>query len=264
MRALVWIEWLKLRKYRTFWVLIGLFFICFPGITYLVYYFMTQLPRQGRRLINADQYFQFPDIWQTAAYMGSFTLILLGMLVITLTTNEFVFRTHRQNIIDGWSRMQFIGAKWVMLLVFSLISTCCLILTVMVFGLLNTRHLYVPDIWENIRIVWFFFLQSLAYISVAFLFAMLFKRAGLAIGLFFLYAFILEKVVSVAINHFIGSYGRFLPLESTNHLIPNPLLRKIPGITNDQTNPYLYFGLALAYTCIFAYITVRHMRRSDL
>jgi len=261
---LVRIEWLKIRKYRTFWVLLGLFFLCFPGITYLVYYFMTQLPREGRRFLDADQYFQFPDVWQTAAYLGSFALILLGMLVITLTTNEFVFRTHRQNIIDGWNRMQFIKAKWVLLFMFSLITAICLILTALTFGLVTTNHLYGPDVWEHVRIIWFCFLQALTYLSVAFLFGMLFRRAGLAIGLFFLYAFILEKVAAVLIDHYIGPYGKFLPLESTNHLIPNPLLHRIPGLTPDPTNPYVYFFLGLGYTALFAFITVRQMTRRDL
>jgi len=264
MGNLLRIEWLKIRKYRTFWVLMGLFVFAFPGATYIFYYLQTQIPRQGRRLLNARHYFQFPDIWQSAAWLGSFTLVLLGMLVITLITNEFVFRTHRQNIIDGWNRMQFITAKWSMVVIFALIATLCLILTALTFGLLTADQLYLSDILESSRMIWFFFVQSLAYLSVAFLFGILFKRAGLAIGLFFLYALILEKVIFVLINHFIGPYGKFLPLETTNHLIPSPLLRAIPGLKPDNTNPYIYFVLALIYILLFVFITVRQMRKADL
>lgn len=264
MWGLVRVEWLKIRKYRTFWVLLGLFVLCFGAATYLAFYIQTQIPRQAHKLINPEQYFQFPRIWQTSAYLGSFMLILLGLLVITLTTNEFVFKTHRQNIIDGWSRMQFITAKWIMILIFALIATICLIITAMIFGLLTSDQLYFSDILENSRMIWFFYIQSVAYLSVAFLFSMLFKRAGLAIGLFFLYALIIEKVVAALVNHFIGSYGRFFPLETTNHLIPNPFLRIIPGLSIDNTNPYTYLILAIVYSCIFAYITIRQVRHSDL
>ena len=38
-------------------------------------------------------------------------------------SNEYTFKTHRQNIIDGWSRKQFITSKLMDVLIISLIVT---------------------------------------------------------------------------------------------------------------------------------------------
>ena len=51
-----------------------------------------------------------------------------------LVTNEFSFRTHRQNIIDGWSRRQFVDVKIAMAVIIALVSTLMVILTALVFG----------------------------------------------------------------------------------------------------------------------------------
>lgn len=264
MIPLLKIEWLKLKRYRTFWVLTGLFILCFPALTYLVYYFQTQLPRQGRILLDSIRFFQFPGIWQTAAYIGSFILILPGLLIITLITNEFVFRTHRQNIIDGWSRMQFITAKWLMVAIFTLLACGCLVLTALIFGWFTSDNPAISDVTDGISFLLYFFVVSLDYLSVAFLFGVLFKRAGLAIGLFFLYAWFIEKIVGLILYKYVENIGRFLPLASADHLIPNPLLRKIPGIKPDDTSPAIYFITALIYIAAFIFITFRWMKRSDL
>lgn len=266
MIQLIKIEWLKLKRYRTFWVLTLLFVASFPAFIYVFYYFQTQLPREGRILLDSLRFFQFPGIWQTAAYLGSFTLILPGLLIITLVTNEFVFRTHRQNIIDGWSRMQFIRAQWILVIVFVLLACFCLILSSLVFGWATGSPIGSPASagGGGISYVLYFLVQTMDYLSLAFLFAVLFKRAGLAIGLFFLYAWFIERIIGVILNKFFDGTGRFLPLSSADHLIQNPLLHKIPGWTADQTNPAVYIAVALIYMAIFISITIRQIKRSDL
>lgn len=264
MLQLLKIEWLKLKRYRTFWVLAMMFVICFPAFTYIFYYFQTQLPSQGKILLDSIRFFQFPGIWQTAAYLGSFTLILPGLLIITLVTNEFVFRTHRQNIIDGWSRMQFIRAQWLIVMTFVLLAGVCLVLTSLVFGWVAGSAEGSADPAGSMLYLVYFLVQATDYLSLAFLFAILFKRAGLAIGLFFLYAWFIEKILSVILDKFLNNAGNFLPLSSADHLIPNPLLHKIPGWKVDETNPLVYLAIAAIYIAIFIMISVRRIKRSDL
>ncbi|MHB1921540.1 MAG: ABC transporter permease [Chitinophagaceae bacterium] len=264
MGGLLQIEWLKIKKYRTFWVLLILFALAFPALTYMGYYFQTQIPRQGRAILNLLQYFQFPDIWQATAYLGSFLLILPGLLVITLTTNEFVFKTQRQNIIDGWSRGQFITAKWMLIFSLSLVAMICLLLTGLLFGLATTRPFSGTALLEKIHFLPFFFVQALSYLSVAFLFGMAFKRAGLAIGLFFLYTWVIEKILMVILDKYFNNLGKFLPLEVTNRLIPNPVYRIIPGLSPDTTSPYMYLLVAGIYILVIITLTTRMIRRADL
>ncbi len=49
--------------------------------------------------------------------------MILGMLFILLITNEVQYRTHRQNIIDGWSRTNFILAKFSVMIAFVVVAT---------------------------------------------------------------------------------------------------------------------------------------------
>ena len=67
--------------------------------------------------------FAFPDVWQTVSWNSTMLFIIPAILIITLTTNEFVYKTHRQNIIDGWSRKQFISVKLVEVLLLSVFTT---------------------------------------------------------------------------------------------------------------------------------------------
>ncbi len=61
--------------------------------------------------IASSSPYDFAHTWQTTSYVGGWLLLLPGLLLILLITNEFSFRTHRQNIIDGWARKDFYNVK---------------------------------------------------------------------------------------------------------------------------------------------------------
>src|ERR1700712_2726128 len=105
------IEWLKVSSYRTFWILLAIIAICMPGFNYVVYNFTdNSLPKMnGQSILGAP--YSYPNVWKTVPYNSGLLVFIPAILVITLTTNEFTFRTHRQNVIDGWSRSRFIGLK---------------------------------------------------------------------------------------------------------------------------------------------------------
>ncbi|MFK5098226.1 hypothetical protein, partial [Klebsiella pneumoniae] len=66
--------------------------------------------------------FVFPEVWQTVAYFSSFFVLLPSILVIMLVTNEYTYKTHRQNIIDGWSRNEFLLSKLIDVAIISLVT----------------------------------------------------------------------------------------------------------------------------------------------
>src|SRR4249920_2835928 len=110
------IEWMKIKNYRTFWILLAITFICIPAFNYSFYDLTdNSFPKiKGKSILGTP--FSFPDVWQTVAFNSSLLLFIPAILIITLTTNEFTYKTHRQNIIDGWNRNQFIGVKLIEIL----------------------------------------------------------------------------------------------------------------------------------------------------
>lgn len=216
MLHLLKIEWLKLNKYRAFKWLMGAFIISIFGINYVIHEF--ELTRSASTVIGNP--FQFPYVWGTVSYFSSFMLIIPGLIMILIMSNEFSFRTHRQNIIDGLSRNQFISTKIVLVILFAVGLTILVFLTACIFGFFEGGSSFSLLRSEYI---FYFFIQSIIYISVAMVFVLLLKRSGVSIGLYFLYAFVLENMFSGIINHLVKPLGYFLPLDSADKLIPIPI-----------------------------------------
>src|SRR5271155_4970554 len=136
------VEWLKIRSYRTFWILLAITVVSIPAFSYMLFNLMNNsFPKvKGKSVLGSP--FAFPDAWQTVAWNSSLLFIVPAILIITLTTNEFTYRTHRQNVIDGWSRGQFIGVKLIEVLLLAILSTLVVLLTVLGFGYIGNK---VPD-----------------------------------------------------------------------------------------------------------------------
>src|SRR5580704_1643184 len=111
MIRLLKIEWMKVKNYRTFWILLLITIVSMPAFNYTVYDLTNNsFPKvRGKNILGSP--FGFPEVWQTVAWNSALLLLIPAVFVITLTTNEFTYRTHRQNIIDGWGRNQFINVK---------------------------------------------------------------------------------------------------------------------------------------------------------
>src|SRR5215217_6317706 len=108
-------EWLKIRKYRAFWWMTGIIALSYPGINYLFFSIYKGLIEKGNTashiLLSLGNPFAFPEAWHTVSYLSSFFVFIPSVVVIMFITNEYTYKTHRQNIIDGWSRKQFMTAK---------------------------------------------------------------------------------------------------------------------------------------------------------
>src|SRR5436190_3460239 len=116
MRSLVRTEWLKMRKYNAFWWVMGITALSYPGIIYIFfkgYEDFTNKPSQANQIAKMalGNPFSFPEAWHTIAFAASCFVFIPAVVVIMLMSNEYSFRTHRQNIIDGWSRKQFVTSK---------------------------------------------------------------------------------------------------------------------------------------------------------
>lgn len=208
--------------------------------------------------------FDFPNVWHTVSWFSSFLLFIPGLMIITSITNEYTYKTHRQNIIDGWSRHQFSHIKIVLIIIISIFSTIFVFLTSILFGLLSGSAFS----FDKIEYIGFYFIQSLSYCMLALLLSILIKRSGLAIGLFFLYSFIIENILGAILNNMGGvrtndGPGDYLPLNTVDNLIPFPFFRNLVKF-GEPPSLYVLLGLSAVYLFLYYYISVRRFQMQDL
>lgn len=219
MVRLLKLEWMKIRKYRAFLILLALYAVSLVGINYMVFNSLSKTsignPMAAAFIGNP---FSFPEVWQSVSYLSSFLFFIPGLMIILLMANEYSFRTNRQSVINGLNRSQFIGAKILLLLAIALLATLLAFVVAALLGLTGEP----PFSLHNVKYIGYFFVAAMSHMSVALVIILLFKRSGISIGLYFLYIFIVENLLSVFINKLVPKAGFFLPLESADKLIPVP------------------------------------------
>jgi hypothetical protein len=218
--SLLSIEWLKIKNYRSFWILAG----AFAGLLLLwnagVNTDVISVGPKDINILNDD--YSFPSVWHNLGWWTSLFVLFISILVITLTCNEFTYRTHRQNVIDGWSRLHFYHAKVSLVLTFSIGITILVFVSGAVFGFLSGGTL--RGMFSDLSHLGYTFLLTLNYLGLSMLLALLIRRSGLTIALFLAYALFLEVAIQGILNHYTDSHaGDYLPLQASDELLPFPL-----------------------------------------
>lgn len=263
-----------MKNYNAFIVISSFFIVGIIAANYIAYSFKKNVidAADPTGLLSSSSPFGFPKVWQTVSYYSGLTLLLPGLLLLILVTNEFTFRTHRQNIIDGVSRNQFTTVKLMLALITAAVSTFIVFLTALLFGLLSQTSFSVSGI-ENVG---YFFLKALTYNFIAVLIGVLVRRTGFAIAVYFIYT-VLENGISLALfvwainlkkDHGIdiGNLGNYLPMNASDGLLYSPF-SSISDMANKimpSDFTWIVLGLALAYLVLFFWWSRKRMVDSDL
>lgn len=260
------IEWMKLKNYRAFWVLGFLYLISIGGINYITFRIQQNIleSKQAKNMaemVLGQPPYSFPVVWQMTAFTSSFLLFIPGLLMIISVTNEYSYKTHRQNIIDGWTRRDFIVSKMLLAIFLAIVSTLMVMITATVFGFLEGSHDFST---EKFQFIGYFFLQALSYIMAALLLAVLIKRGGMAIGIYFLYTAVIENVIKSILNHYFNGIGQYMPLQSTDELIPAPLLDRIKSQFTAPPDYPVLLVVALVYLVSYFVVTAVKFEKDDL
>ena len=130
------IEWMKVKNYNAFIILSSFFALGVVTVNYVIFLVNKNMVSEaaGAGLVGKFSPYDFDKTWQTTSYASGLILILPALLIMMLITNEFAFKTHRQNIIDGWSRLEFIHVKIVAALIIAVVSTLLVFITALSFG----------------------------------------------------------------------------------------------------------------------------------
>lgn len=219
-------EWLKIKKYNGFWWMLGIVAITYPSISYISYKFITStsasLNISGTMVTEfLGNVFAFPEVWHSVAYLCGFFVLVPIFLVVMLITNEYSFKTHKQNIIDGWSKEEFMVGKLLSVSIISVVATVMFSITALIFGIVSKSEGVTASMTAGLGYILLFFLETFAHLSIAFMLGLLCKKAIMALGIYFAYAIIGENLLKGLLLK-VPNLIDFLPLQIVNNLIPLP------------------------------------------
>ena len=291
-------EFLKLKGNTSFKVFSILFIVFLPAIIFTV----PTLVESGT--VGENTYPLLPrdyeTTWYFTAYLASwFSLFILSFILIFHITNEYAYKTVRQNIIDGYSRSDFFKSKLAMLFAIAFMAT----LYVAVVGLAasiyfqtftvvdidinpfdmmggdmsSLRALVNPGANEMITVdfddtifdgflaIVSYFLQVLAYLVFAMFIAFSLKRGAISI-IVYLGAFLVEIIVRGQLSsqgvNFISDH---LPLRSFSLVLPNPdITDLLLGLQSVDTLNIKYVILTTVYMVVFLVLTRWIFARRDV
>jgi ABC-2 type transport system permease protein len=214
----------------------------------------------------------FPDIWQNVLFFASIRYFLLfpAIIVIILVTNEFTFKTIRQNIINGMSRKEFLLSKLQVLFWLSVIITVILTIMVLILGLSNTADPTASMVFSKIVFVPGFFIQIFSFLVFAFFAGFMLRSTGLAIGIFTLYALIIEPVFYYVLKIpklQPNTISQYLPVNSVLKVIEYPKLAsltRLMGLHLQEDISLLDCSIPLLYAAIMIWIVFMTIKKKDL
>ena len=247
----------KLIPYRTFW----LFLFIYTGLLFIVMLSASHVQINNQAI--GDNLYVFPDIWATLTYIASNFNLLLGILFITLITDEYAFRTSRQQVIDGLFRSDIILNKfWVVLLVGAFCSLYVFGLG-LGFGIRHTPEVLPAKILSGSLHVVYYLVQALGYMSIAVLFAFFIRKSGLAIIAYLVYTKIIEPLIHWQVA---DNLDKYLPMKVLSSLTPMPGKEVLESITGPsvQLSPQQAVLPALAYMLLFYLLSYMLLKIRDL
>jgi ABC-type transport system involved in multi-copper enzyme maturation permease subunit len=257
----------KLTNYRTFWVVCGLYFLTLAFVTASGMEFLKWLASfvEGfGQKINIDRIplYHFPDVWQNLVYISGFFKIVLAIMVVISITNEYQYRTIRQNIIDGMSRWEFLKSKILTNVLFSLMSVTMVFVIALVTGMIYSPQLVLSDIFSDLEFFPAYFLEIFAFLSYALMLGIFVQRSGLTIILLLL-SHMIEALIKVNIHDPFRWLRDFFPMQAISNLVSLPFARYAFQEIQDYVAITAVL-IALVWTFLFNYFSYLRLRKSDI
>lgn len=266
MLRLLRIDLKKLTNYRAFWVLNIMYGLLIFSIPITVLEFLKWLKAKGAEFDGFDPMkipvLHFPDIWQNITYVYTFLKIFLAIVVIISISNEFTYKTIRQNIIDGMSRIDFIKSKLLTILLLSIGSTVFVFFTGLLTGFIYTPDVEFSDMFTGAEFILAYFLDLFTYMVFAFLLTILLKRSALTVFILLLYTPI-EYTITANLPESVGFIAEYFPLHAINNLIEFPFAKYWFQEIQDYVS-LTAVGVVFVYLALFIYAIHAKLKASDL
>ncbi|MCW8980039.1 MAG: ABC transporter permease [Altibacter sp.] len=229
----------------------------------------------------ADQgIFNFPFIWHFNSYMGALLKIFLAIVIVSMMSNEYSYRTLKQNLIDGLSKKEFVISKFLTVLLFAVISTIFLFIVSFILGMSFSDYKEIGIIFSDFEYILAYFIKLVAFFSFCLFLGVLVKRSAFALG-FLIIWYIIEKIIYGVLewrlfrdSDVADTVMQFFPLEAMSNLIIEPFSRlgavqsAASQLGDAFTKSYdvspIAIAIALAWTFLFIYWSFLILKRRDL
>jgi ABC-type transport system involved in multi-copper enzyme maturation permease subunit len=199
--------------------------------------------------------------WHLVAYLCGFLFAIPAMIIIVNTCSEYTYRTHRQNVIDGMTRKQYVAAKLLFILSIALLTTVAVFASALVMGVFAELEIS----FDALKNIFYYFLQTTMYLCLAFLLALFLKRSILALGVFIAYSLILENWLEHKFNEwYLKTISDLLPLSACDHLISVPSKNFVAIAPGDPKSETVYLIATLAYIVVCCAICFYRYEKQDL
>lgn len=199
-------------------------------------------------LPGKSSFFSFPLIWEYQAYSGSWlSFLFLGFLGVYLITSELQFKTLRQNIITGMTRLDFYKGKLFASLAVTLYATLVFYLSTILIGVFHEGDFNFANIFKEQHYVFFrFFLLTFAYMSFGIFIGLLIRKPALSIFFYFSSVLFMEPLLRWWLHLKFLDKGRsmlYYPLNGIEDLAPLPFYKYV-----ENFQPIKEFPILLNYT----------------
>jgi ABC-type transport system involved in multi-copper enzyme maturation permease subunit len=201
-------------------------------------------------------------VWTNLIWTGGFLKVLLGIMVVISVTNEFSYRTLRQNIIDGLSRWEFIYSKILTNLLLSLMSVAMLFVVGLITGMIYSPFLDFDAMTTDLEFFPAYFLEIFFFLSYALLISILVQRSGLTIILLILSQGI-ELIIKAWVDDVFPEVIAYFPMQSIWDLIQWPF----PRYAFQEIHDYISLStvaIVLFWTATFNYLSYLKLKSSDI
>ncbi len=266
MKRLIALEYLKLKHNRAMWVLLAMYSLalvaCAMGGKWILEYLESQDVEFRGISPTVLPLYDFVDIWQNLAYVASFLKIFPAFLLIISVSNEFTYKTHRQNIIDGLSRQEFFYSKLSFAAFLSVLSALLILILGLVLGFAFSDVTDAASVFENIGFIGAHALQLFLFFLFAILLVLLIKRSGITIVFLLLYAAIIEPILVLILTFQADAIAAFLPLNAVNNLVRIPFTKFLFMYTQDFV-AIKDLLIALGWSAVFSILIFLILKKRD-
>jgi ABC-type transport system involved in multi-copper enzyme maturation permease subunit len=276
MTKLLRIEFKKILTYKIFWILVGLYFIFLSaGILMAEFMINNMVDNMNRHLpipVPHVAIYFFPWVWQNIAFFATirYVLIFPAIVIIILVTNEYTFKTIRQNMINGMSKAEFLNSKLLLILLISVIMTIFVAIATLILGFSNTADVNLAMVLEKSSFIFGFFVTILTFQVFALFFAFLMRNTGLSIAIFTLYVFIIEPILYYFLKSpivFENNISTYLPVNSVLRVTEYPsiqVLKQVMGLNLQNTVSFWACCIPLGYAAVMIGIVYWVLSKRDL
>ena len=277
MKRLLQIELIKLWNNRASKTLIYGYFILLTGIALIA---AIKFDIGPIKFHLAEQgIFNFPYIWHFNTFVAALLKIFLAIIIVSMMSNEYTYKTIKQNLIDGLSKKEFIASKFLTVVLFSIVSTVFVAVISLILGSIYSDYTEWGIVFTDLRFLVAYFIKLVGFFSFCLFIGILVKRSAFALGFLILWQ-MFEGFTRGMIRWklFDGettdAIMGFFPLNAMFNVLKEPFSRlsAVQSVANqigeeialDYGTSLLDMGIVLAWTAILIWGSDRILKKRDL